>query len=65
MELNNGSTTPVRIVPHGYGRRDDDDDNFDDLGSPEPPPPAASTLPQAEASEGAADQHTSVRLRSS
>jgi hypothetical protein len=56
MGLYTGINEAVRIVPHGYGRRDDDDDPIDDLGSPEPPPSGASpALVRAEASESAAD----------
>lgn len=51
MGFENGSTTPVRIVPCGYGRRDDDGDAIDDLG----PPGAPAALVRAEASESAAD----------
>ena len=29
MKLDNESTTPLRIVPHGYGQPEDDDDAID------------------------------------
>jgi hypothetical protein len=62
MGLNNGSTTPVCIVPDDYGRRDDDDDDTVVLGSLEAPPSGASpTLAQAEGSEGAADDCFEMR----